>query len=186
MTDFVDELGNGNFEQFGNSGEKDSNSIYSKTTFGETKYNAKGSISIEDLQFISLDKKFDRESYVVKNEVEGHKLAKELTEFLKELDPLSNSKPLAEFGEYYRKGSIYRECESGILINQDGLKILIKIQLELIENLSIKQAKGWLQVESLELDYNNSSKMFRLEKNKMEVLEDLEDDFAVYYVKKGE
>ena len=48
IEDFVDQLGNGNFEQFANSGAKDSNSIYSKTTFGKTEYISNASISIED------------------------------------------------------------------------------------------------------------------------------------------
>ena len=52
MEDFVDELGNGNFEQFGQAGERDSSSFFSKTTFGDTKYTSYGSISIEQLLFI--------------------------------------------------------------------------------------------------------------------------------------
>jgi len=60
LEDFVDQLGNGNFEQFGQAGERDSSSFYSKTTFGDTEYISYGSISIEQLQFISLDRKFDR------------------------------------------------------------------------------------------------------------------------------
>ena len=66
LEDFVDQLGNGNFEQFGQAGERDSSSFYSKTTFGDTKYISYGSISIEQLQFISLDKKFDREAMEIK------------------------------------------------------------------------------------------------------------------------
>jgi len=33
LEDFVDQLGNGNFEQFGQAGERDSSSFFSKTTF---------------------------------------------------------------------------------------------------------------------------------------------------------
>lgn len=84
LEDFIDQLGNGNFEQMGRSGTKEkdkndkgddiaSNSFFSKTTFGETEYLAYGSISIEQLQFISLDKKFDRASMVIKDG-EGEKL----------------------------------------------------------------------------------------------------------------
>jgi hypothetical protein len=75
LEDFIDQLGNGNFEQMGRSGSKErgkddkggdvaSNSFFSKTTFGETEYLAYGSISIEQLEFISLDKKFDRASII--------------------------------------------------------------------------------------------------------------------------
>jgi len=55
LEDFIDQLGNGNFEQMGRSGSKDkgenkdgdvtaSNSFFSKTTFGETEYISYGSI----------------------------------------------------------------------------------------------------------------------------------------------
>ncbi len=64
LEDFVDQLGNGNFEQMGKSGSKEkkttksgdekSPTMFSKTTFGDTEYKSYGSISIEQLQFISL------------------------------------------------------------------------------------------------------------------------------------
>ena len=57
-----------------------------KTTFGETQYSAYGSISIEQLQFISLDKKFDRASIVIK-EGEGEMIAEAVQKFIKSLDP---------------------------------------------------------------------------------------------------
>ncbi len=66
MEDFVDQLGNGNFEQFGQAGKRDSSSFFSKTTFGDTQYLSYGSISVEQLQFISLDKKFDRQAMEIK------------------------------------------------------------------------------------------------------------------------
>lgn len=57
LEDFIDQLGNGNFEQMGRSGSKGkgqndkgdevaSNSFFSKTTFGEAQYLSYGSISI--------------------------------------------------------------------------------------------------------------------------------------------
>lgn len=184
ITDFVDTLGNGNFEQFGNSGAKDSNSIYSKTTFGTTLYEAKGSISIEDLQFISLDKKFDRESLTIKNEKDGIELANELTIFLKTLT--GNDNVGCEFGAFYRVGSIYKELEQGIRLNQEAIKELVLLQIEMIENLSITQAKGFLQVDSIEVDYNDSKKMFRLDNDSINISNYKHTDFAIYYKKEGE
>lgn len=49
------------------TGKRDETSFFSKTTFGDTKYTSYGSISIEQLQFISLDNKFDRCAMVKKN-----------------------------------------------------------------------------------------------------------------------
>ncbi len=91
LEDFVDQLGNGNFEQMGRSGSKEkeknkkgedkSNSFFSKTTFGDTEYVSYGSISVEQLQFISLDKKFDRAAMVVK-EGQGEKVAEDIQQFI--------------------------------------------------------------------------------------------------------
>ncbi len=102
LEDFIDQLGNGNFEQMGRSGTKEkelnkkgeesSNSFFSKTTFGDTQYIAYGSISIEQLEFISLDKKFDRAAMIVKDG-EGEKIAQAVQVFIQSLDP--NREPKA-------------------------------------------------------------------------------------------
>ena len=101
LEDFIDQIGNGNFEQMGRSGTKEkdkddkgddvaSNSFFSKTTFGETEYLAYGSISIEQLQFISLDKKFDRAAMVIK-EGEGEKIAEAVQTFHQKLRPITRT-----------------------------------------------------------------------------------------------
>ena len=185
IEDFVDQLGNGNFEQLGNSGTKDSNSIYSKTTFGKTQYIAHGSISIEDLQFISLDKKFDRQSIPVKNEKEAVKLAKEIEDFIKELSTNDETDIKAEYGSYYRVGSIFNEPEEGILLSQGAIKVLVDLMIEMIEELSINQAKGWMTVDNVEIDYNESNKMLRIITSPDEINEYNDEDFAVYYEKVG-
>lgn len=184
IDDFVDTLGNGNFEQFGNSGEKDSNSIYSKTTFGKTKYVAHGSISIEDLQFISLDKKFDRESFVLKNDKSGEELAKELSDFIASLDIINGSKVNVEYGDFIRVGTIYNEPEKGLLLNDAAVSILVELMIEMIEELSIKQAKGWLSVSSIEVDYNDSKSMMRIVKDPQSIETEKDTEYAVYYSKK--
>ena len=183
IEDFVDQLGNGNFEQFGNSGAKDSNSIYSKTTFGKTEYKANGSISIEDLQFISLDKKFDRESLVLKNDKDGEKLAKEMSDFIASLDFENGKDVLVEYGNFVRVGTIYDEPEKGLLLNESAVSVMVNLMLEMLESLSIKQAKGWLSVSDLEIDYNNSKSMMRIVKDPQSIDEEKEDVFATYYKK---
>jgi hypothetical protein len=50
IEDFVDQLGNGNFEQYSKAGPRINTSFFSKTTFGDTKYVSYGSISVEQLQ----------------------------------------------------------------------------------------------------------------------------------------
>ena len=193
LEDFVDQLGNGNFEQMGRSGskEKDKNdkgediastSFFSKTTFGETQYSAYGSISIEQLQFISLDKKFDRASIVIK-EGEGEKIAEAVQKFIKSLDPARTPKAIFH-PNYVRGGTIFEEGEVGILLDDVAIDILVKETLRLLDELSIRQAKGYMYVDSLLVDYNDSNKMMRIKRNENEITEEDKPPYAVYFYAK--
>lgn len=193
LEDFVDQLGNGNFEQMGRSGSKEkgkddkgddvaSNSFFSKTTFGETEYLAYGSISIEQLQFISLDKKFDRASMIIK-EGEGEKIAETVQSFIKSLDPARN--PKAIFNKnYVRGGTIFEEGEVGILLDNEAVDILIKETIRMIGELSIRQAKGYMYVDSVLVDYNDSHKMMRIKRSESDISETPETNYAVYFYAK--
>ncbi len=193
LEDFVDQLGNGNFEQMGRSGSKEkgkddkgddvaSNSFFSKTTFGETQYLAYGSISIEQLQFISLDKKFDRASMIIK-EGEGEKIAETVQSFIKSLDPARN--PKAIFNKnYVRGGTIFEEGEVGILLDNEAIDILIQETLRMIDELSIRQAKGYMYADSVLVDYNDSHKMMRIKRSESDISETPEANYAVYFYAK--
>lgn len=190
ITDFIDLLGNGNFEQMGRSGSKEkgkddkgkdvaSNSFYSKTTFGDTEYVAYGSISIEQLQFISLDKKFDRASMIIK-EGEGEKIAETVQNFIQQLDP--SREPKAVFhANYVRKGTIFQEGEAGILFDNTAIDILVNETLNMLNELSIKQAKGYMYVEEVEVDYNDSNKMMRIKRSPEQAIPEIHKDYAIYF-----
>lgn len=179
MEDFVDQLGNGNFEQFGQAGERDSSSFFSKTTFGDTQYTSYGSISMEQLQFISLDNKFDRAAMNIKDN-QGDNIASTIESFIQSLD--SSLHPTAIFhSNYVRKGTIFNEGEAGILLNQDAMKILVNTTLEMILDLSIRQAKSYMYVDELTVDYNNSNKMMRIKRAPSEISLTPEEQFAVYF-----
>lgn len=179
LEDFVDQLGNGNFEQFGQAGERDSSSFFSKTTFGDTRYISYGSISIEQLQFISLDNKFDRAAMVIKDD-QGEAVAQAVEDFLKSLNPEQN--PKATFHpNYVRKGTIFEIGEAGILLDEDAMRILIETTLNMIRNLSIRQAKAYMYVDELVADYNNSSQMMRIKRTPDQILSQPQGHFAAYF-----
>lgn len=179
IEDFIDQLGNGNFEQFGQAGVRDSSSFFSKTTFGDTEYLSYGSISIEQLQFISLDKKFDRASMEI-NEGDGEVVAKKVQEYIQTLNP--NLKPKATFHQnYVRKGTIFNEGECGILLNDDAVLALIQHTLERISELSIRQAKGYMYVNEITIDYNDSNKMMRIKRDESEITNEPRSKFAQYF-----
>lgn len=175
LEDFVDVWGKGNFEQLSNSSsieEKETkdgieykrgeNSIFSKITFGDTKYIAYGSISIEQLQFISLENKFDRCAMIIKDN-QGEKIAQQIQDFIASLD--NTRTPKATFhANYVRKGSIYKQGEVGILLDEVAIDILVNTTLDLIRDLAIRQAKGYMYVDEIEVDYNDSSKMMRIKR----------------------
>jgi len=169
LEDFIDisPEPTGNFEQMCKAGTKEkkenkqgkeaSISLFSKTTFGDTEYKSYGSISIEQLQFISLDNKFSREAMNCDSEKERQSLAKKMTSFLNELGETDKAEAIYH-NNYVRNGSIYDIGERGILLNDIAIDILVKKTLDLIENLTIRQAKGYMYVDSIEIDYNDSSK----------------------------
>lgn len=199
MEDFVDELGNGNFEQMGRSGTKadkeaskevdgekvkakKSTSFFSKTTFGDTKYTSYGSISIEQLQFISLDKKFDRCAMVIK-EGQGEEVAQGVQDYIQSLNSTLN--PQAMFHEnYVRGGTIFEEGENGILLNNDAIQALIEHTLQMISELSIRQAKSYMYVDDVLVDYNDSHKMMRIKRSEGDISEQPTSDYAVYFYAK--
>lgn len=190
LEDFIDQLGMGNFEQLGKCGSKDqgidadgdtvkSNTFFSKTTFGKTEYIAYGSIGIENLQFISLDRKFDRCAMVI-TDTDGVALAQLIQDFITSIDPTKS--PIVTYHEnYVRKGTIYNEGEIGILLDDTAVSILVDETLRLLSNLSIRQGKGWMQVDSLLVDYNDSNKMMRIKSNESSIMEEKHTDYAVYY-----
>ncbi|ADG24313.1 type I-Fv CRISPR-associated protein Cas7fv [Legionella pneumophila] len=182
LEDFVDQLGNGNFEQFSRSGKRDSSSFFSKTTFGDTQYISYGSISIEQLQFISLDNKFERAAMLIKDN-EGEVIAKVIEDFIQSLKP--TLKPKAEFHpNYVRKGTIFEIGEAGILLNQDAIQALVEATLEMIKALSIRQAKSYMYVDDVIVDFNNSNQMMRIKRTPDQISPIPEDEYAVYFESK--
>jgi hypothetical protein len=183
LEDFVDQLGNGNFEQFGQAGERDSSSFYSKTTFGDTEYISFGSISIEQLQFISLDKKFDREAMEIKTG-EGEEVAKLIEEYIISIDT-KNSSPKATFHENcVRNGTIFEEGENGILLNDDAVSVLIDETLRKLRELSIRQAKSYMYIDEVTVDYNDSTQMMRIKTDEGLVSSEPKANYAHYFYAK--
>lgn len=189
LEDFVDQLGNGNFEQFGRSGSKEkektksgedkSSTFFSKTTFGDTQYISYGSISLEQLQFISLDNKFDRAAMNI-NDNESESVAKSVKKYIQSLD--SSLKPEAVFNKnYVRKGTIFEIGEAGILLNQDAMKALIEKTLKMVQNLSIRQAKSYMYVDEIITDYNDSNQMMRIKRNPAQISPKQKGDYAIYF-----
>jgi hypothetical protein len=179
LEDLVDQLGNGNFEQLGRSGERDKSSFFSKTTFGDTHYIGYGSISVEQLQFISLDDKFDRAAMIIAK-IKGDEIAKRVESFVQSLDE-SRTPKVTYHNNYVRNGAIYDEGEEGLMLDDIAVDILITEMLERINGLTIRQAKGYMYVDSVELDYNDGGKMMRIKHDPIACSQAKNCEYAVYY-----
>jgi len=194
LEDFVDQLGNGNFEQMGRSGSKEkgkndageqtaSNSFFSKTTFGETEYISYGSISVEQLQFISLDRTFDRGALDIETG-EEMMIEKKVQDFIQSLDPKRNPK-VTYHSNYVRNGTIFEKGEMGLLLDNEAIDIIVKETLRMITELNIRQAKGYMYVDEMRIDYNDSHKMMRIKRNLSEAVGEFLEPYAVYFYAKS-
>ncbi len=137
---------------------------------------------IEQLQFISLDKKFDRAAMIT-NESEGEKIAQAVQDFIQSLDTSRHPKAVFHLN-YVRKGTIFEEGEVGILLDNIAIDILVKETLRMITELSIRQAKGYMYIDHVNVDYNDSTKMMRIKRNPESISEIAESDYAVYFYAK--
>ena len=91
-----------------------------------------------------------------------------MQDFIKSLD--SSREPKAVFhSNYVRQGTIFEEGEAGILLDNTAIDILVKHTLSMLEELNIKQAKGYMYVDAVEVDYNDSNKMMRIKRNPEQV-----------------
>ncbi|PSV00694.1 type I-Fv CRISPR-associated protein Cas7fv [Photobacterium kishitanii] len=193
VEDFVDQLGNGNFEQMGRCGSKEketnkqgvekSNSLFSKTTFGDTLYHGYASICIEQVQFISLDKKYEKQAVEAKNTEGAIAIAQKLQAYIQSLDNTRN--PTVTFHDnYVRKGTIYEQGQSGLLLNDDAIAIVVNETIRMFKDLVIRQAQSYMYVDEVTVDYNSSNKMMRIKRSPDEITEVKQGDFASYYYAK--
>ena len=85
---------------------------------------------------------------------------------------------------YVRNGSIFNEGEQGVLLNDAAVDTLVNTTIELLSDLSIRQAKGYMYVESIEVDYNSggAKSMMRVKHNPAEVISEKgTEEYALYY-----
>lgn len=181
LEDFVDSKTILRYEQFSNAGERNETSIFSKTNVDSTEYEAFGSISIEDLQFIVLEDSFNRSSYSDIISIEqGLEIEKNMNDFLQTLAIGTDKQPRVKFHHnYVRIGGITNDGEAGLLMNNDAIHLVLLEVLDRIKNLFIKQSKGYLAVTDLIVDYNDGQAM-RIKRD-LNSSSSVINQFAIYY-----
>ena len=111
---------------------------------------------------------------------EGEKVAEAVQAFIKSIDPSKN--PTATFhANYVRAGTIFEEGEVGILFDNTAIDILVTETIRMVTELSIKQAKGYMYVDSVLVDYNDSHKMMRIKRAESDISEMPNAEYATYF-----
>ena len=144
------------YNQCSRAGERTDTSLFSNfATDKDLHYEGKGTISIEDLQFIPLENSFGRSAFceIISEEV-GRALAAHVTEYLQDLT--GDTEPQATFvNNAVRKGGFTRAGEAGLMLNDAAIQALVDETLYLIRTLFINQAQGYVRVTNLTVDYND-------------------------------
>ena len=160
-------------------------SIYSYFKTGkDLVYEGKASLSIEELQFIPLENSLGRSAYDHQISLgTGQALAQNITAYLQALAP-AGLQPAARFvTKAVRAGAVHQLGEAGILLNDDALRLLCAEVTELLQTLYIRQGKGYVQMQSLVVDYNDSGRVFRAAGGNTAVAESQPAQaFAQYYI----
>jgi hypothetical protein len=129
-------------------------SIFSKTTFLDTAYTAYGSIAIEDLAFICADTKYGRSAVSKIKDAQQN-----LMSYFEKHNNLG-LKPAVSIGNYHRVGSAVvsgkETSETGLLLNDNAIHIVLVEFFDRLNSLYIQQAKGYLYVDSLHVHFNKT------------------------------
>ena len=146
--------------------KKKSTTIFSNHNLKDVMYQAYGSISIEDLQFISLDNVFKRSNTKILSKKEAENLCEKINEMLIGLKMSAklyqSLNPTATLGSYYRINSRSKDSENGILFNSDAIKIIVHELLMKIRRLSFNQSKGYLKVDEIIVDFNSKREFMNI------------------------
>ena len=104
-------------------------------------------------------------------------------DFIESLEP--TRKPKVVFDKnYVRNGTIFNHGEAGLLLDDVAIDILVKKMLDMIATLSIKQGKGYMFVDTVEVDYNDSDKSMRVKHDPSSINHNLTGEYAHYYTAK--
>ena len=64
------------------------------------------------------------------------------------------------------------------------MQALIQYTLNLVAELTIRQAKSYMYVDEVTVDYNDSNKMMRIKRDESEIISQRQTEFATYFIAK--
>ena len=195
LSDFVNSTQNVNKQEVGinhlarDESGKASNSFYLSETWGDTEYDGKGAISIQKLQFISLDNRFGRCAISLSTDVNIPKedeVKNLIDELLNNLVTIGEQHDIdgkgakVEYGIFQKKGALFKCPEVGLLLNDIAIDILVAEMMERISSLEIIKGKGYMSVNELNVRFNENDRFLV---NEPSGREERSSGYAQYYEK---
>lgn len=152
-------------------GNKESNSLFSRDEVDAIQYEASACISIEKLRFISLDPFLGDKAINIKGQlttetesplVEENKYRDKL---LNNITGISEKHGIEGAGaskvEWFTREGTLGIQRRGIVLNDQAVHAMVLETLDRLRNLTIIKASGYMQVSEIDVDFNDSTHVFR-------------------------
>jgi len=166
-------------------GKKDKNSLFYAETWGDTNYKSRSIISIENLQFISLDSRLGQKEVDFGINPKKKDVTEDINAFIETL--IDNIKAIAikrnmttegisaTYGKFTKNDVLFQYIEEGILLSNQAIHTLVTETIDRFKEFQIVKSSGFVKVDNVKTSYS-----YGLNK----VLDELGDatpDYEVFY-----
>lgn len=162
------------------AGSKDNISLFYEENVGNLNYKSVGCIDLTELQFISMDDKYDRRAVSDDNVANFDIYTKALTLNL----PFFNEKP----SYYYMENSYLEDewAEKGILLSHDSVDWMVKDILARILKVNIWRSGAYFKTTSVKILYTDENGVNFEDVITLDTLKDYYFDVDTKYIKADE
>jgi len=145
-------------------GKKDKNSLFYAETWGDTDYKSRAIISVENLQFISMDSRlgqkevdfgFNPKKNDVTEDING--FIESLTENIRTIATKRNMTTegiSATYGTYTKKDVLFQFIEEGILLSNQAIHTLVTETIERFKEFQIVKSSGFVKVDNVAVTHS--------------------------------
>lgn len=189
VLDWVNEIGECNVKEFmtnhnaiDDDGKLAKNSIFTADTWGDTKYQGKVIISIENLQFVSLDTRLGHQSVRFLADAKKDNVRDKVDAYISDLESMlrdvaknvgmneENCKKVGvTYGLFVKNGVLFNHSEEGVLLNKYAIHALVLQTYMNFKKFKITKAKSFVAVDSIDVHFeteiNSLSECVNLDAN---------------------
>ncbi len=166
-------------------GKKDKNSLFYAETWGDTNYKSRSIISIENLQFISLDSRLGQKEVDFGINPKKKDVTEDINNFIDTL--INNIKIIAKkrkmttegisatYGTFTKSDVLFQYLEEGILLSNQAIHTLVIETIERFKEFQIVKSSGFVKVDRVGVAYS-----YGLNKT-LDELGDTTPNYEVFY-----